>query len=139
MLRILLIIAVALAVVIGLQRLTSYRQGAVGPAAPAVAETTAEDQVPAGEVPPTSESMDVPATDVMDATLATGDEVNLEGLPAGLPEQTPGASAEPEIEAGLSDPALSDTPASSDGPAEPESEGPADPEAATNTDSAQPQ
>lgn len=69
MLRILLIIAVALAVVIGLQRLTSYRQGAVGPAAPASSELATDAAPSAAEVIPTADSMDVPATDMIDSVL----------------------------------------------------------------------
>ncbi len=139
MLRILLIIAVALAIVIGLQRLTSYRQGAVGPVAPAVPETTAEEQVPASELPPSSESMDVPVTDVMDPNPSAGDDVNLDALPVDLSDQTPGVAAESENETALSDAPEPETPASSESSAESDGAEATEPEAATNAGATEPQ
>lgn len=96
MLRILLIIAVALAVIIGLQRLTSFRQSSITPSAPAA---VVEEPSQTGEALPTAESMDLPASDmVVDAQSEMTEEAGADiyGPDLSLEDVDPAPGAEPD-------------------------------------------
>lgn len=90
MLRILLIILVALAVIIGLMRLTGARPGDVAPAAAVGAAEPVEEAIevaPAGEV-----VIDEPAVDSLDVPVDAGAEAPAETMEPGA------ATAEPETD-----------------------------------------
>lgn len=79
MLRILLIILVALAVIIGLMRLTSARPGDTAPAAPALAEPGVEAIEPAVDT-----IIDEPGVDTLDAPAAIEGDTALESIDPAL-------------------------------------------------------
>jgi hypothetical protein len=109
MLRILLIILVALAVIIGLMRLTGAKPGDPVPEAATAEPTGVEDAV---EPPPAEDLIvDEPAVDALDAPADLPGDTALEPIEPGLEEAVVEESPAPEAdEAAPADPVVEPAP-----------------------------